>query len=83
MRSSSTRSGRIAAEQLERLGAVAGELRLVALGREHDADHLGDGGVIVDNQDARVHRLAFLRPTVVECENMNVRSARLLIRSES
>ena len=46
------RSGRSVRHDVDGLGAVRAEHRLEALRAQHDADHLGEGGVIVDHQDA-------------------------------
>jgi hypothetical protein len=49
------------AKDLERLRAIGAEDGLEALGPQHDADHLGERGVIVDYQNASVHGLQISR----------------------
>jgi hypothetical protein len=44
--------GPFAAPRIDRLRAVCTEHGVESLGAQHDADHLGEGGVIVDHQDA-------------------------------
>ena len=43
-------------EDGEGLGAVSAEDRLEPLGSQYDADHFGEGGIVVNHQDARSHR---------------------------
>ena len=43
------------AEGLQRAAAVGHEGRLEPVGAQHDAEHLGEGGVVVDHQHARLH----------------------------
>ena len=43
------------AEGLQRAAAVRHEGRVEAVGAEHDAEHLGQGGVVVDHEHARLH----------------------------
>ena len=39
----------------ERLGTVSAEEGLIVLGLEHDADHLCQGGVVIDDEDPGRH----------------------------
>ena len=43
------------AEDVHRLGAVCAERGRMALGLEHDADHLCQGGVVVNDEDVGAH----------------------------
>ena len=43
-------------ERLEGERAVGAEERLEAVAAQHDADHLGEGRVIVDDQNACAHQ---------------------------
>ena len=43
------------AEGLQRAAAVRHEGRLEPVGAQHDAEHLGEGGVVVDDQHAGLH----------------------------
>ena len=52
MRSSRMRSGRSARQTSTALRAVGAEHRVESLRAQHDADHLGEGGVVIDHQDA-------------------------------
>ena len=42
----------LGAPDVDRLGPVRAEHRVEPLGAQHDADHLGQSGVVVDHQDA-------------------------------
>ena len=61
MRSSRTRSGFDERKASTASAAVVAEDRVEALGAQHDADHLGERGVVVDHQDATVHVRTFPR----------------------
>jgi hypothetical protein len=51
----------VLAEHGERLVAVGAQGRLVALAAQDDAEHLGQGGVVVDDQHAALHAVTHPR----------------------
>ena len=63
MRSSSTRSGLNSRNAATACSPSATEMRLETLTAQHDAQHLGQGGVVIDDQDASLHEV-MVPPTV-------------------
>jgi len=56
--------GLVFTETHQRGGAVGGEAGLEVFAAQHDSDHLGDRRVVIDHQDARIHRPRLLRSRV-------------------
>ena len=79
IRSSSTRSGFVLAGTRRARPRRRRRMRLEPLGAQHDADHLGEGGVVVDDEYAWRH--PFVSPSLPACRRAGTSALSVVART--